>query len=88
MAELTVTTFLTLDGVMQAPGGPHEDESGDFPYGGWLVPHADEDMVKVMVDIFAQADAFLLGRTTYDIFAAYWPKIGVRKISRPKEAEL
>lgn len=75
MAELTMTTFLSLDGVMQAPGGPGEDESGSFPYGGWLVPHADADMGKAMVEIFTKADAFLLGRTTYDIFSAYWPRI-------------
>ena len=75
MAELTMTTFLSLDGVMQAPGGPGEDDSGNFPYGGWLVPHADADMGKTMVEIFSKADAFLLGRTTYDIFAAYWPRI-------------
>jgi dihydrofolate reductase len=75
MAELTMTTFLSLDGVMQAPGGPGEDESNGFPYGGWLVPHADADMGKTMVEIFTKADAFLLGRTTYDIFAAYWPRI-------------
>jgi dihydrofolate reductase len=75
MAELTMTTFLSLDGVMQAPGGPGEDESGGFPYGGWLVPHADTDMGRTMVEIFTKADAFLLGRTTYDIFAAYWPRI-------------
>lgn len=75
MAELTVTTLLTLDGVMQAPGAPNEDTSGNFPHGGWLVPHADEDMGKTMVEIFSKADAFLLGRTTYDIFSAYWPRI-------------
>jgi dihydrofolate reductase len=75
MAELTLTTFLTLDGVMQAPGGPEEDPSGNFPHGGWLVPHADADMAKIMVEIFSKADAFLLGRTTYDIFADYWPKV-------------
>lgn len=75
MAELTLTTFLTLDGVMQAPGGPSEDTSENFPHGGWLVPHADEDMGKTMVDIFSKADAFLLGRTTYDIFSAYWPRV-------------
>ena len=75
MAELTITTFLSLDGVMQAPGGPTEDPSGNFPHGGWLVPHADADMGKIMTDIFSKADAFLLGRTTCDIFAAYWPRI-------------
>ncbi len=75
MAELTITTFLSLDGVMQAPGMPEEDPSGNFRYGGWLVPHADADMGKIMTEIFSQADAFLLGRRTYDIFSAYWPRV-------------
>lgn len=75
MAELTITTFLSLDGVMQAPGAPDEDTSGHFSHGGWVFPYADEAMVRTMVEIFARADAFLLGRTTYDIFAAYWPKV-------------
>ena len=75
MAELTITTFLSLDGVMQAPGMPEEDPSGGFLHGGWLVPHADADMGKIMNELFLKAEAFLLGRTTYDIFASYWPRI-------------
>jgi dihydrofolate reductase len=75
MAKLTLTSFLSLDGVMQAPGGPDEDQSGGFKYGGWLVPHFSPDMGAIMMDIFSRASAFLLGRGTYDIFFAHWSRV-------------
>ena len=73
MRKLKVSTFLTLDGVMQAPGGPEEDRSGGFDHGGWSVGYWDEKMGEVMTEFMGKPFDMLLGRKTYEIFAAYWP---------------
>ncbi len=74
MRKIAVLSFVTLDGVMQAPGGPDEDPSGNFKHGGWSVGYWDDVMGKVMAEQMGHPYDLLLGRKTYEIFAAYWPK--------------
>lgn len=72
--QLNVTTFVSVDGVFQGPGSPTEDTSGGFDRGGWMGPHSDAVTGQFLRDLYANVGAFLLGRRTYDIFAAYWPE--------------
>lgn len=74
MRKLTVAAFVSVDGVMQAPGGADEDRDGGFAYGGWVGPHFDEKGGEAMGETFAEPYDLLLGRKTYDIFAGYWPR--------------
>jgi len=74
MRKIVVLSFISLDGVMQAPGGPEEDTSGDFKYGGWTVPYSDDVSGGWMLQQMSMPFELLLGRKTYDIFAGYWPK--------------
>jgi len=90
MRKLIVLSFITLDGVMQAPGGPGEDDSGGFKYGGWSVPYFDEFLGNVMTEQMGHPLDLLLGRRTYDIFAAHWPRLsdddpGARVINRARK---
>jgi dihydrofolate reductase len=73
MRKIVVSEFLTLDGVMQGPGGPDEDREGGFTQGGWQMPFNDEEQMKIVSEGIAATDAYLLGRKTYEIFARYWP---------------
>ena len=75
MPRVIANTFVTLDGVMQAPGGPEEDTSNGFAHGGWTVPFWDETMMGVVVDLCERMDGLVLGRKTYEIFADHWPKV-------------
>jgi dihydrofolate reductase len=74
MRKIIVLTFLSLDGVMQAPGGPQEDTSGDFKFGGWVHPYFDDFAGKIMAEQMQAPFSLLLGRKTFDIFASYWPQ--------------
>jgi len=76
MRKLIVLSFITLDGVMQAPGGPGEDDNGGFKYGGWSVGYFDDFLGKVMGEQMGHPFDLLVGRKTYDIFAAHWPRLG------------
>ena len=73
MRKIITTTFVSLDGVMQAPGGPEEDTSGGFAYGGWQFGWGDDSTNKIIEDFMIMPFEMLLGRRTYDIFAGYWP---------------
>ncbi|MFA1626796.1 dihydrofolate reductase family protein [Rhizobium mongolense] len=75
MRKIITGAFVSLDGVMQAPGGPDEDPVGGFKYGGWVAPYFDAAMGKAVGDMFARPFDLLLGRKTYDIFAAHWPYV-------------
>ncbi|ATD68240.1 MULTISPECIES: dihydrofolate reductase family protein [Luteimonas] len=75
MRTLVVAAFLSLDGVMQAPGGPDEDRDGGFQFGGWVAPHVDVAFGEAMGALFSRPFELLLGRRTYDIFAAHWPRV-------------
>jgi dihydrofolate reductase len=83
MRKLIVSTFLTLDGVMQAPGGPGEDDSGGFEHGGWSVNYWDDLMGQVMDEAFSVPFDLMLGRRTYEIFATYWPNASEEAGSKP-----
>lgn len=73
MRRIRVSAFVSLDGIMQAPGGPEEDPTGAFRYGGWVAPYFDKTMEEALDGLFAEPFDLLLGRKTYDIFAAHWP---------------
>jgi len=76
MRKVIVVLFVTLDGVIQAPGAPQEDTDGNFRYGGWVAPHFDERLGAIMDEQMSSTRALLLGRKTYEIFASYWPSHG------------
>lgn len=87
MRKIVVLSFITLDGVMQAPGGPKEDTSGGFKYGGWTVPYFDDFLGAVMTEQMSKPFELLLGRKTFEIFAGYWPEHedqwpGVNKVTK------
>ena len=93
MRKLVVTTFMTLDGVMQAPGGPDEDRDGGFEYGGWSVGYWDERMGELALEIHLAAGAVLFGRRSYEILGGYWPTVGdddpmAAKLNAPSTSQI
>ena len=83
MRKLIVTAFMTLDGVVQAPGGPGEDDDGGFAHGGWTVAYFDEHLGEVMGAFMSGPFDLVLGRRTYDIFAAFWPTASEEDGAKP-----
>jgi dihydrofolate reductase len=81
MRKIVVLSFITLDGVMQAPGGPDEDTTSGFKFGGWQAPYSDGESMKEMTKQLSEPFDLLLGRKTYDLFASYWPKQPARSIN-------
>lgn len=75
MRKIIVVEFVSLDGVIQAPGGPEEDKSGSFKFGGWLAPYSDQTLNEGLKVTYGRPYDIMLGRKTYDIFASYWPKV-------------
>ena len=86
MRKLSVGAFMTLDGVVQAPGGPGEDESGGFTFGGWSFHYWDDLMGEVMTASMSQPFDLVLGRRTYDVFAAFWPNASEEQGAKPLNA--
>lgn len=82
MRKIIAITHITLDGVMQAPGGPEEDPRGGFTQGGWVMPYFDETLDEALGEIMSVEFDLLLGRRTYEIFAAYWPYAGDNRIAK------
>lgn len=82
MRKLIVAEHISLDGVIQSPGGPEEDPGGEFHLGGWIVPYADEATGRALQDLLSNPFELLLGRRTYDIFAAYWPNVSAESANR------
>ena len=83
MRKSIVIEFFSLDGVIQAPGGPTEDPSGGFRFGGWQAPYSDDAVGTAIMSLYAQPFELLLGRRTYDIWAPYWPDVAARKPDHP-----